>query len=243
MVALVFYMYPPFSLVFLPLHRMLFGETALHYPNNFIVLPNLFDLLNIALSGIIGIIVIGYSTLLFFTGGDRHAVKESGGSISRRYVHLLAAWAVETGLMLFIIFASARLAVMYPSIKLYLVAFRVLLAMCISAAFAFATALILIEKKPFWQALLQSARMFGSYALVLVLLVGIPALIHLPLQFILSNSAMIVRKLNPEVIAFLVGAGVVASMVSNYFTIGTVTHLYRAIGDHDDALPMNAKTR
>src|SRR5512145_2796624 len=98
LVGLVFYMYPPFSFVFLPLHRLLFGEAALHYPNNFIVLPNLFELLNIILGGIMGIIVIAYSTLLFFVEGDRQAARKKGGSISKRYVHLLAAWTVETGL-------------------------------------------------------------------------------------------------------------------------------------------------
>lgn len=239
LVGLVFYMYPPFSFVFLPLHRLLFGDAALHYPNNFIVLPSLFDLLNITLSGIMGIIVVAYSTLLFLAGGDRQAVRESGTSISKRYVHLLAAWAVETGLILGLIFALARLSVLYPSVKAVIVLFRLFAIMCVSAAFAFTTALILIEKKPFWRALPQSAKMFGSYALVLVLLVGIPALIHLPLQFMLSNTALVVRKLNPEVIAILIGAGVVVSMVSNYFTIGAVTHLYRAVGKPSDAISLS----
>jgi hypothetical protein len=239
LIGLVFYMYPPFSFVFLPLHRLLFGEAALHYPNNFIVLPNLFEILNIILGGIMGIIVIAYSTLLFFAEGDRQAARKTGGSISKRYVHLFAAWTVETGLILFVVFAMVRLSLLFPSWKSYIVGFRVFVVLCVSAAFAFTTALILIEKKPFWKALPQSAKMFGSYAILLVLLVGIPTLIHLPLQFVLSNTAVVVRKLNPEVIAILIGAGVVASMFSNYLTIGTVTHLYRAIGDQSDALPLS----
>jgi hypothetical protein len=227
--GLVFFIYPPFSFIFLPLHRALYGEAALHYPNNFIVLPQLFDTLNIVLSGIMGILVIGVATLLFYASSNRQALKLNVTPVGKRYFHLFAAWLGETGLILLLIFGSVWLGAQYPSVGTYITAFRVGGVVFISAVFAFTTALILIDQQPFWAALAKSAKIFASYAILTFFLVGLPTLVQLPIHFVLSNAATIVRKLNPEIIAFAIGAGVVSSMLSNYFIVGTITHLYRAV--------------
>jgi hypothetical protein len=227
--SLVFFIYPPFSAIFMPLQRALYGEITLHYPNNYIVMPQMFETLNIVLSGVLGIWVIGRATVLFFSSNEAQRGKSVVKPIGRRYFHLLGAWFGETLLALLVIGGFMWLSGKMPSASIYLNTIRVFGVVGVSAIFAFSNALILIEEKPFWVALPQSAKMFASYALVTFFLVGLPTIMQLPIQFLLSNSAQIVRRLNPEMITVVIATGVFLAMLSNYFIVGTVTHLYRGI--------------
>jgi hypothetical protein len=214
----------------------MYGEAILHYPNHFIVLPQLFDNLNIILSGVVGILVIGSATLLFFASGNRQPLKMSLNPVWKRYFHLIVAWLGETALILLVVLGFGWWASKAPSTGTYMTVFRVIGVVSVSAIFAFTTALILIERKPFWTALPQSVKIFTRYALLTLLLVGFPVLLQLPVQFILVNTATIVRKVNPEIIAFVIAAGVFVSIFSNYFVVGTITHLYRAITTRHSAV-------
>lgn len=227
--GLAFSMYPPFSFIFVPLQRALYGETALHYPNHFLVLPQLFDNLNIILSGVFGILVIGVTTMLFFSGSSQPSLPTSLRPVWQRYFHLIAAWFGETALILLVIVGFSWGASKTPAAGSYMGILRVIGVVGVSAIFAFTTVLILIERKPFWTALPQSVKMFARYALVTLLLVALPVVLQLPVQFILANATVVIRKLNPEVIIWVIATGVLISALSNYFVIGTVTHLYRAI--------------
>jgi hypothetical protein len=227
--SLFFFTYPPFSFIFMPLQGELYGEITLHYPNNFIVMPKMFQVLNIILSGIIGSLAIGYATVLFFNLGNTQAPKLDTGLVGKRYFHLIAAWLGQTALVLSVIWGFAWLAAKMPAAATYFSVLRVVAAIFVSAIFTFTTALILIDQKPFWRALAQSAKIFAGYVFVTFLLVGIPSVLQFPTQILLANSVNIVRRLNPETIALVIAAGVFSSMVSNYFIIGTVTHLYRGI--------------
>jgi hypothetical protein len=222
--------YPPFSFIFLPLQRQLYGETTVHYPNNFLVMPQMFEVLNIALSGMIGVWVIGRATVLFFNSGDLKAAKLDLGLVGKKFFHLFAAWIGQTALILSVVFGFVWLSTKAPaSARTYLNVLRVLSAVLVSAIFTYTTAIILVERKPFWLALLQSARIFAGYVLVTFFLVALPALLQFPTQFLLANSLKVVRHLNPEIIAAVIATGVFLSMVSNYFMVSTITHLYRGI--------------
>jgi hypothetical protein len=227
--GLFFFTYPPFSLTFLPLQKALYGEVALHYPNNFIVMPQMFEILNLVLAGVLGTLAIGRATVLFFNSGDTKSTRQVTTSASKHYIHLLGAWIVETALVLVVMSGFYSLSQRMPGMGIYITMFRVLMVIGVSALFAFPAALILIDKKPFWAALPQSVKLSGSYALITFLLIGLPTLLQLPVDFLVSNSARIARKLNPEVIAGILAIGIFVAMVSNYFIVGTVTHLYRAI--------------
>ncbi|MFQ5628690.1 MAG: hypothetical protein ACE5I1_08015 [bacterium] len=231
--GLVYFMHPPFSYIFLPLHKWFYGEAVLHYPNHFLVLPQLFDTINILLSGLIGVVTIGIATLMFFKNNEGRS--RSFGTeiemkpVASRYFHLLGAWFVQAALVLGYIFVFSTLAAKSPDFSMYIKIVRYIGATCLSAVFVFTTVHILIENDPFWTALANSARLFSKYALVTILLVGIPSLWQVPVQFLNSNTAAIVRRLNPEVIALVMTGGIIASMVASYFIIGTVTNLYRNV--------------
>jgi hypothetical protein len=234
--GLFFFTYPPFSLTFLPLQKALYGEVALHYPNNFIVMPQMFEILNLILAGVLGTLAIGRATVLFFNSGDIKPTRRVTVSASKYYLHLLGAWFVETAVMLLVMFGFYSLSQRMPDMGAYITTFRVLTIIGVSALFAFPAALILIDEKPFWTALPQSIKLSAGYALITFLLIGLPTLLQLPVDFLVSNSAKIARKLNPEIITGILAIGVFVAMVSNYFIVGTVTHLYRGIKHDTDVV-------
>jgi hypothetical protein len=227
--GLFFFIYPPFSFTFLPLQKALYGEAALHYPNNFIVMPQMFEILNLVLAGVLGTLAIGHATVLFFNSGEAKPTRRMAISVSKCYFHLLGAWFVETALVLLVMFGFDSLFKRMPDMEAYITTFRVLTVIGVSTLFAFPAALILIDEKPFWTALPQSIKLAASYAVITFLLIGLPTLLQLPVDFLLSNSAKLARKLNPEIITGVIAIGVFVAMASNYFIVGTVTHLYRGI--------------
>ncbi|NUO79564.1 hypothetical protein HUU05_05775 [candidate division KSB1 bacterium] len=227
--GLIFFMYPPFSFLFMPVQRALGGEMALHYPNYFLVLPQAFESLNLALSGILGIGVVGLATLLFAAGDRLRGLREEVETVAGRYGHLFGAWLGETVLSLAVIFGFARLAGEMPEIAQYLNILRMLCVILVSTLFAFTSVLIMLERQPFARAIVHSLKLFANYGVLTFFLVGLPSLLQLPVQFVLARSAVIVQKLNPEIIAAVVSAGIFAAMISNYFIIGAITNLYRIV--------------
>ena len=228
-VGLGFFMYPPFSFIFIPLLRLLGGEMMLHYPNYFLGLPQAFDLLNLILSGILGIGVVGLATLLFAANERQTTLRVRMKNVGGRYGHLLGAWAIETVMSLAVIYSCAAWAASSPELGKYIAVARVLGVVLVSALFAFTSALIMLERQSFPSAIAKSLGLFGRYGLAAFVLIGLPSLLQLPVQYLLSKSAVIVQKLNPEIIAGAVGAGIVAAMISSYLTIGAITNLYRIV--------------
>ncbi len=227
--GLIFFMYPPFSFFFIPLQRMLGGEMALHYPNYFLGLPQAFDLLNLVLSGILGIGVVGLATVLFAANGRHAPLSARVKIVVGRYGQLFCAWAIETALSLAVIYGCAAWAASMPEFDRYLTVARVLGVILVSALFAFTSALIVLERRSFPGAIAKSLQLFGRYGLFAFVMIGLPSLLQLPVQFVLSKSAVIVQKLNPEIIAGVVAAGILAAMISNYLIIGAITNLYRLV--------------
>lgn len=234
--GLFWFVYSPFSYIFLPLLRTLYGEHTVHYPNNLIVMPQIFETVNMALSGLFGVWVVGRATTIFFNSEENKAKRKPTAAVRKHYFHLLGAWLGETALAMLLIWALAGLSEKFPAGAAYLAALRMFGVIGVGALCAFRTALIVIEGMPFWTALAQSAKLFTSYGAVTYCLLAFPTLILLPLQYLLSYSAKIAFKLNPEVIAWIVAAGMIVAIVSNYFIVSGVTHLYRGIS-HETKAP------
>lgn len=239
--GLIFFMYPPFSFVFLPLQRALGGELALHYPNYFLALPQAFDLLNLALSGILGIGVVGTATLFFALGNRPMPLRDKIAIVRGRYAHLFGAWLGETVLALLVIAGCEQWAARAPALGTYLAVARVLGVILVSALFAFTSVLIVLEKQPFLLAMTRSLKLFTSYGILTFFMIGLPSLLQFPVQFVLARTPVIVQKLNPEIIAVIVTAGIVAAMITNFLIIGAVTNLYRMIAQDPNYAPL-AKT-
>ncbi len=226
----------PFSRIFLPLQVKLFGERAVHYPNNLVVLPNAMDIVNLALSGLVGIVVLGVATRIFysFMGG-----KEASGDIRpvlSRYGHLFAVWLIEMAIILGILYGAAKIQPLYPNFGHLLTTLRIAAVLLIMSVFAYTVAVIVLEQASFLNAIAASIRIFAHWWGLTLLIITIPTLARLPLDLFLNDSAKIVENMTPEIIPVLVGSEIVVSLFVNFIIIGTITYVYRSWAMTESAL-------
>jgi len=226
LMGLVFFLFPPFSWVFLPFSKMIAGEAIVHYPNNMIVLPQLFDLLSMVLSGIVGIIISGYASHVFFFAYPNNEDSISLRAVLAKYPYLFLIWCLQMALILGSFHGLAELASTYPAAGKYFGPVRTLLVVLLSSVFAYTTVLIVIQRENVLNAVKESFVLFKEHTVITFLAVSIPVILHLPYQFVMSKTPSIARNLNPEVIPAIIAAGMLFSMLTNFFSISTIVQVY-----------------
>ena len=232
---LVFFAYPPFSSVLVPLIKKLFGEAALHYPNNFIVLSPLFNQANFILSGIIGIIVIGMATQMFASlYRDQNPSFKNGLQVTLpKYGLLFVVWIVESALILCMVAGLPLLLnkMIHPAYRLMRIIQlgSLLLGILVGAMFAYTSALIILDQRGISKAISGSLSIFSGNALISFFLIAIPSLFHFPINFLSRKAPLLVTKFAPEVMIVILAVGIVIAIFANYILVGTVTRFYLAV--------------
>ena len=147
---LIYFAYPPFSAILVPLLRQFFGPLALHYPQSMIILPEVFHRADLILSGIIGVGTIGVATQLFATrfNGEKPRLREGIRRVLPLYGILLLLWIVETGLVLGLVVELPRLlAGTTPIGGRSLRLLSIICGIIVGAAFAYTSVLVVWEGK------------------------------------------------------------------------------------------------
>ena len=232
LIGFVLFNYFPFSKIFMPLQKALFGEPSLHYPNNFIILPNLFDIMNIALGGVVGILILGLATYYFFNYQHNKKNRSNKGALKiilQKFPDLFAFWIIETSLFLSVTYIATIAAVYYSNFKGLITFFRILTVMIIITAFSYCFVIILTQQVRFWQAILKSFQIFSKHFLPTLLIVTTPILLlQVPLGLVLSNTPQLVQNLAPEIVPILLGGDIILSMFLNFLVIGAITFYYKS---------------
>lgn len=230
--ALINFSKPPFSGLFVPIIRSLFGEPALHYPNFFMVLSPLYSQINIILSGLIGIVIIGMATYTFAGAfnGEPGGLGKSLKITFPKYGTLFVIWIIETALTLVMIIGVPRLLdiLLQPSYRMSRIFELVglLLAIFIASIFAYTTVLIILDKQKLFQSIAKTFSIFKKNAGTSFFLVAVPTLLYFPINFLTRKAPVLMTKFSPEIIVLLLGTGILISLFSSYFMIGSITRFY-----------------
>ncbi len=227
--ALVYFAYPPFSAILVPLLRRFFGPAALHYPQSMIILPDMFHRIDLILSGIIGVGVIGVATQMFATrfNGEKPQLKRGIRRVLPLYGILFLIWVLETALVLgFVVGLPHLLAGIIPLESRFLRVLSTLLGIIVGAAFAYTSVLVVWEGKGIGKALKGSFSLFGQNTFSSFFLVAIPTGLHLPFDWVLGKGNFLVSKFTPEIIGWLLILYIGFSILTNYFLIGPITGFY-----------------
>ncbi len=226
---LVYFAYPPFSAILVPLFRRLFGPVALHYPQCMIILPDMFHRADLILSGIIGVGVIGVATQLFATrfNGEKPRLKEGVRRVLPLYGILFLIWILETALVFgFVVGLPHLLTGITPLGGGFLRVLSTLFGIIVGAAFAYTSVLVVWEGKSLGKALKGSFSLFGQNTFSSFFLVAIPTGLHLPFNWVLGKGNFLVSKFTPEIICWLLVLYIGFSILTNYFLIGPITGFY-----------------
>jgi hypothetical protein len=222
----------PFSKIFVPIINKLFGEPALHYPNFYLILSPFYSQINIVLSGLIGIIIIGMATYLFAGtfNGEKHGFGQSLKKTLPRYGLLFIIWIIETALTLLMIIGIPLLLKNFfqPDYRLGQIFEMVglLFAILTASVFAFTTVLIILEKQKLFQAIAKTFVLFKRNAVTTFFLIAVPALLYFPINYLTRKAPVLITKNSPEIIVTILAAGIFVSFISSYFQIGAITRFY-----------------
>lgn len=230
--ALILFFVPPFSHVLVPLMERLYGEPALHYPHSFVVLPALFFGANRWLNLLISWLVIGTATLMF-AAKYRSGTVQAGRSFYqalRCILPLFVLGLVEWSL----VFLFSRLfRFMAPGILMWgaqshrLVRLTGFLCnVVIITPFAFTTPQVVLGRRNIWGALTGSFSLARSNFGVTFLIIAIPAFLSWIVDIAAGRAPLVVTEFSPEIVVFLLGLGIVVTLMVNFVIVGALTALY-----------------
>ena len=242
---IVIYLAPrmPVSLVLGPIIRTLWGEKFLHYPLNFILLPQLTSFSRMALGVVFGSLLTGIAINLVFDIYNKKQLsfKTSLVIALKRYFELFTVVLIFTlvfyilqkilmlGIVKYFVAGHRRLLFLGPNIWLgpLLLALNFLLATIIQAAFIYAIPVIIIEKEKLFKSLIKSFVLFKKSFFSTVILVGLPMLIYVPIVILESKTDFMITRLFPESVLLLLilGCAVSAFAIDLIVTVST-TYFY-----------------
>jgi len=230
--TLVNFFNAPFSYAMIPVIKNLFGESALHYPHFYHFLPPLYNQMNLIISGIFGIMLIGTATHLFaaYFQKTTTGIRSAFSVTLKNYGVLFILWIIETLINILIIIGipliiNNFLQIGYPASRIVQYS-AFFVSIIFTSIFAYSTALVILDKQSLLKAISKTCSTFKNNALMSLLLVGIPTLIYLPINFLIEKTDLLIAKFSPEIIVIILGSGILITFFTNYIQIGTITRFY-----------------
>jgi hypothetical protein len=222
----------PFAVVLVPLVRRFFGEAALHYPNFYMILASLYSQMNIVLSGLVGIVMVGTATYIFAGGFNNRPVSfgQALGAVMKKYGVLFIIWLIVSAMIFAVILGFPYLVtqLLQPSYMLGRVVEMIglLLGILTASIFSYTSALIILDNQKLLKTISTTLAMFKRNAGTTFLLVAIPTLFYFPISYLSRRIDLIVSKFSPEMIVVVLGIGILITFISGYVQTSTITRFY-----------------
>lgn len=215
----------PLVSVFGPVVRTFWGEKFLHYPYNLLILPKLSYYSRMFLSIFIGSLLIGIAITLVEAWYSKKPLKPGKAFILafKKYISLLAVILVLTAVYFFLekaltagmikYFTAGHKKLLFIKVDVWLgpllPTLTFLLALILQSAFAYAIPGIIIGKEKLIKSMVSSFSLFGKLFIPTLILVGLPMLMFVPVLALIYNSTFLISKLFPEIILYVLTAGVI----------------------------------
>jgi len=209
-----------------------FGEQALHYPNNLLVMRGALGEVDLLMSVFLGAFVTASAAHLFasFYGGTLRRASDGYAAGRANYLPALA--------VALIVAVISQLVVRVPMAFWGGLAdtsplrFRMLRMVLIGAVvvvqtlFIYGIPAIMIDGKRVGAAISGSLSLAFRNPITSLILVGVPAAVELIPAWIMRNSSVIIYRFAPEFIVAGMIVWIVAILFINYATIGAATRFY-----------------
>ncbi len=204
------------------------GEAYLHYPFNFVFLPELFQYFQVPIYIFISSFFTGTAVLIIADINNNKNV-EWAASVKRtlsRYVHLVTAaviaWAVFYGAQVFYEYWF----VTYFGITQGRAMAHLFIGVAVTALFAFVFPLIMIEKKKVFSALFDNLKgLWNSWPSIFIIVL-LPTLFYIPILLLKGNVMKVIDETFPEMVFVLLIIGIFALMIIDAIIYTAITTFY-----------------
>jgi hypothetical protein len=115
------------------------------------------------------------------------------------------------------------------------------LGVLLEMAFVYAPVVLVIESTSVLPALGRALRVLGRAPLATLLIVGVPNLAQIPVNWALRRADVVVQNLTPELVLALVVGTILVYVGINYFILASAVRIFGARGaSREEAAPWKA---
>lgn len=224
------YIYPVLS----PLVMFIMEENAPlfdHYPAMYLLLPYLFQWLKIALGIVFEGLAFGLTAVLAMKVLSLTRLADLKLAFARnRWLQLAFVWTVITALLWvvnkYIPVAFAEQVALSPRRQMALDVGLKLLTIGIYSIFIYVLPAMIVYKNSIVAAFRTSFSFFAKNPIFSFFLAFIPILLTWPISFATRNSNVIIEKFSPELVFYILGAGIFVDFLVNcLLTVAVVKYL------------------
>lgn len=214
-----FYVWP-LSAVLVPLLRSGLGEATLHYPFHFLALPAAWTRIGVAVDLLLGGCVMGWTYMLLMRSGGAKGDR-ARAVIGRWWAFALARIPFAAALVVLLIWIPDR--VVGGETGLGGNALRLFRVGIVAAAVGLEGLYILIPFFLLRDSLLKSLKdglgFVLRYPLAVYLIVAVPTLLHVPLLWLLGRSQVLIYRMAPETVGWLLALNLALAGVTSYVAV------------------------
>ncbi len=214
----------PFSLVLAPIIRTFWDDRYLHYPENFLLLPRIFNHAHVLISASFGVLVSGIvvKKLEAWNEGRKVSTLAAASPVLKRFLPLVIVWGAA-----YFIFTFSVKGVLHLAPKTVLPQFLTgyASALIVQCLVMYIFPAVLLEEKGFFKNF-ASGVVFGfKKVLSTGILIALPVLVLVVYSFLKSVTPIFVQSF-PEGVLWILGGGIFVSMIVDLIMTSTTTLFY-----------------
>jgi len=223
---------PVLSRLVAPLVAAGVGPEVLHYPGFFLVLPQIYSRVNLALDLVAGSLIFGAAVLILWTTATGRATTGEWAAARRRWpaLFLLRLPVVLLPVLFYAAVpalageAAAGQATLIRTVRYG----GFLMAVVAEALFLYGPLAMLARGRPLGAALRETVALAVKVPLATLLIVLVPNLAHLPLAAAMRRTQAIAVNLTPETVGWLLFLSILVYVAVTYLSLASAVRVYGA---------------
>ncbi|MBM3254110.1 MAG: hypothetical protein FJZ16_07650 [Candidatus Omnitrophica bacterium] len=233
---LFYYPRPPLSLIFAPPVKAFFGGHFLHYPDNFLLLPQLFYYAQVLVTMTVGVVMFGMAMGMTYqanTMGEKIKILGNLNRSLRRYITLAGVWLITFILLLVILrgprflivkfLASRNFNIIVFNIILYI---GIALVFLIEALFIYSYPAIIIERRGFLDSIKRSFNISRNLFLTTIVLIIVPRILDVIVILIKQNLVRLMNLTLPEITLAVLAVGIAVTFITDSLVFLATANLF-----------------
>lgn len=234
--VLFYFPRPPLTIIFAPPIKAFFGERFLHYPNNFLLLPQLFYYGQVLATITVGVVMFGMAMGMVYqanTEGEKVKIAGNLNRAIRRYVTLAGVWLVTFIISLIILRGPRFLVVkflpptVFAKILLQVLFYLgIVLVFFVEAFFIYAYPAIIMERRKFLGAIKRSFDISREVFLTTIILIITPRILDVAIMALKQRLIGLMNLTLPEITLVVLAASVVVTFITDSLVFLTTANLF-----------------
>ncbi|MEW6618241.1 MAG: hypothetical protein AB1422_02630 [bacterium] len=222
--------------------KVFFGESYLHYPSNLVILPTIFDYVDLILVLIFAPLISGMTVRMVYQSAEGHKPEIFSNifPVLKKYLILLGLWIIVT-ILIFTIFHLGKFlvsefytkeiskAIHIPTWRMtrLMEYFCFFLTLVIETFFAFCIPIVIIENKKILASIKTSFKISLSLFLVTFILICVPNILN-NMIVLIKQKVLILLMDNffPEIVFVIMGVGFLVYLITQVLQITSLTLVF-----------------